>query len=285
MDAAAADPQRQSDRDVDRPEPVVVQDVLELVFAIRKHAQGIQGEPLGVVVDRAQAVEKGRAARVADQLPETRAADAIGAELRGDVAARLGRVARRCAEPREHAVLEAIAAHQAGGRNHQAFLVQARGHGHGARRLAADVRMVGAVDDERREPPVRRMDRRDEGDVREMRAAQERVVQDQRVARRPVDAVDDVPHRVRHAAQMHGDVRRLCRQVATRAEDGAGEIEPVTDVRREGCIAQDRTHLVADGLEAAGEDVELYRVHRAPHCDTGRRHGTLEVARGTADWV
>ena len=121
--------------------------------------------------------------------------------------------------------------------------------------IRTDVRVVRAA---RRESDECRLvkDWTDRGDIRQMSAAEKRIVQQHEVAVAPLEPSHDVGHRIRHAAEMHRDVRGLPEQRAIGIEQRAAEVETVLDVRRKRCAPQRHTHFIADRLHAASEQCE-----------------------------
>jgi len=144
-------------------------------------------------------------------------------------------------------------------RDDPAFFMDRAGDGHGAGGVGADVRVMGAVDHKGKELTVGE-ERRDDGHVRQVGPPQEGVVEDHQVPFIPRYPGDHGGHREGHAAQVDGDVGRLGAEPAGTVEYGAGEIEPVADIGREGGVAQHRAHFVTDGLEPTGEQAEFYGI-------------------------
>ena len=123
--------------------------------------------------------------------------------------------------------------------------------------LCPNVGVVCTAGDEankpRGAPHTRLLDmkhRIDRSHVWEMRATKVRIIQQDQVVWLPVEPLDDVRHGVRHAAEVHRDMRRLTKQPTVRIEHRTGVVEPVLDVRRERRAPQHYPHLVANRLHA-----------------------------------
>jgi hypothetical protein len=76
---------------------------------------------------------------------------------------------------------------------------------------------------------------RDARNVRQVAAARRRVIRKDHIAvlnglAKLLCARNLVAHGKRHAAKVHGQVRRIGHQVARRREEGAGEVETQLDV-------------------------------------------------------
>ena len=97
---------------------------------------------------------------------------------------------------------------------------------------------------------------RDERHVGEVRAAGVRVVEDEDVVRARV-----VPHdggdRVRHRAEVDGDVLGLRDHPAALVEERRRAVAPLLDVRRERRADEHRAHLLGDRAQRAAENLEL----------------------------
>ena len=89
-----------------------------------------------------------------------------------------------------------------------------------------------------------------------MRAAGVRVVQDVRVVGAGVHAPDRV-HRVRHRAEVNGDVLGLGDQPTAVVEQRRRAVAPLLDVGGEGGADQDGAHLLGDRAEGAAENLQL----------------------------
>ena len=77
---------------------------------------------------------------------------------------------------------------------------------------------------------------------------------------------------------MDRNVRRVHHQLPPRVEKGAGEIQPLLDVGRDGGPAQTLAHLQGDGPEAVGEQLEADRL-RARARGRPRRRGAAQDDR------
>ena len=115
--------------------------------------------------------------------------------------------------------------------------------------MRTDIGMVSPVGDEADQLTLFKH-RGDQGHIGQVGPPQVGVVDDQHVARRPVSRPDQFLHGIRHAAEMHRDMRRLSAESAVRVEHGAGEIQPVLDVGGKRGLAQNRPHFLADGIDA-----------------------------------
>ena len=94
-----------------------------------------------------------------------------------------------------------------------------------------------------------------------MGAAQIGIVEYDHVAGAPVHPRHDIRHGIGHAAQVHGDMGGLGAQGAARIEHGAGEIQPVLDIGREGAALQHGPHFIAQRLDTVLKQAEFYAVH------------------------
>ena len=157
-----------------------------------------------------------------------------------------------------------------------AFLVdRARGGRHGAGRDAADVGVVRARgDEEGGRSLVAGEDRAHDRDVGQVRAARVGRVQHPGAAAAQFARVrgDDGADARAHRAEVHGHVRRVRDERARGVEQGAGEIEALADVHRDGGRLQHRAHLLRDLHETVIEELELRRIG-APRIDGRGRAG------------
>ena len=140
---------------------------------------------------------------------------------------------------------------EAGRRDHDPFLRERRRPGRQAAGVgAAD---VGVVRARHRVPERRASDDREVGEVRSARVG---VVQDPRLARLGVVRADG-GDRLRHGAEVDGDVLRLRDHVARLVEERGGAVTALLDVGRERGADEDRAHLLGDRPQAAADDLEL----------------------------
>ncbi len=79
-----------------------------------------------------------------------------------------------------------------------------------------------------------------------MRAAMIGIVQHECIARLEAWSVprNHGAHRVAHAAEMDGNMRRIGDQPAVSIEERAGEIHALFDIDRMGGVGQHRSHLL-----------------------------------------
>ena len=89
-----------------------------------------------------------------------------------------------------------------------------------------------------------------------MRAAEERIVQQYEIAVAPLEPSHDVGHRVRHAAEVHRNVRGLTEQGSRGIEQRTAEVESIFDVRRERGAPERHSHFVTNRLNPAAEQRE-----------------------------
>ena len=100
-----------------------------------------------------------------------------------------------------------------------------RREGHGAGGHTADVCLVGAAGEIANQLSCRLLaleDRRHHGDVRQVGAAQIGIVEDNKVAGDEGCLLPRHAHRLRHRAQVNGDMRRLGHQPAIVVKERAG---------------------------------------------------------------
>ena len=170
----------------------------------------------------------------------------------------------------------------------EAFLVEPRRvRGHGSRRDAADVGVVGPI---RREPEESAAgeDRPDERHIGQVRPAMVGVVQDHLIAfpQRPREIMEDGLDRGRHGTQVDRDVLRLGQHPTGFIEQRATRVHALLDVGRVCAPLQGDAHLLRYEGERRPKDLELRRVHspteisRRPNRSTRRRPpgGTIVVA-------
>ncbi len=136
-------------------------------------------------------------------------------------------------------------------RDHDAFLVERpRLRRHRAGLDRSDVRVVRAGDGE----AERRA--RDDRHVGQVRPARVRVVEDPDVSRRRV-VRRDRGDRVRHRAEVHGDVLRLRDHPAALVEERRRAVAALLDVGGERGADQHGAHLLRDRAEGLAENLEL----------------------------
>ena len=82
------------------------------------------------------------------------------------------------------------------------------------------------------------------------------MVRDRHVARPQRQHVAQAADAQTHRAQVHGDVRGVDDQLSGSVQDGAGEVEALLDVRRDGGAAQPLPHVGRDRAEPVGEQLE-----------------------------
>ena len=242
------------------PLAIVVHDVFEAVVSRRNRSERRACESFGIVVECADRRLIGRDARAVDQTPQSGQPGAIGPDLGEKIAARVVRVARRTEDPRQQRLVDLALRDQPTGLNDQPLLVERARDRHRPGHARPDVGMVCAIGDEGDQSALRE-ERGHQCHIRQMRPAEERIVEDHHVAVGPVERADDVRHRVGHAPEVNRDMGGLGAEVPVAIEDRAREIEPIADVRREGRLAQNHTHLLADRLEPAGEKPQFDGIH------------------------
>uniref|UniRef100_A0A182IL16 Secreted protein n=1 Tax=Anopheles atroparvus TaxID=41427 RepID=A0A182IL16_ANOAO len=145
------------------------------------------------------------------------------------------------------------------------FLIERGGVGrHRAGRDATDVRVVSPGCHEEHRPGLITggEHRRYDGQIGQMRSSGLRMVGQENVAgfERATAHPQLVLDRLLHGTEVHRDVRRVAHQPPVRAEQGAGEIEPLLDVGRDGRALQDAPHLLGDAHEPMVEDAQLHRI-------------------------
>ncbi len=124
--------------------------------------------------------------------------------------------------------------------------------------------MMGAVDDKGNQTlraPLRHKERSHQGHIGQMRTAQIGVIDNQHISRSPPDTADNLPHGIGHTTQMDRDMSRLGAQVTRGIENRTGEVQPVLDIGRKRRPLQAGTHLLAYGIDAAGENSQFHGIH------------------------
>ena len=239
-------------------EPIVVERVYELIASVRNLADGGSEYTLRVVLERRGVRERGAASVPCDGLAQSRVGDAVGGNLRREIAFALVRSSDIRQQQREHVFDDPAATRQPDRRQDQSFLIQLARHGHRARAHATHVGMVRAIrHEEGRLPFAPEKHGRDERDVRQMRSAPERIVQHHDIARLHDEGVDGRPNRQRHGAEVNGHVIALGDRLAPCVIHRARIIEPLLDVRREARPAQRHAHLLGDREIEVLEDFEV----------------------------
>ncbi len=146
---------------------------------------------------------------------------------------------------------------------HALLLDVTRVGGHGARRGAADVRMVAArAHIEQRLRTALMEDRCNDGHVRQMGTAMVRIVEHEDIAVTHLAAItfDHGPNTLAHRAEMYRHVRGIGNEIAVAVKDRAGEIEPLLDVHGVRRVLQTQAHLLRDRHEQVVEDLEAHRI-------------------------
>ncbi len=133
-----------------------------------------------------------------------------------------------------------------------ALLLQRRRYRHGTGGVRADIGVMGTVDHETHQGFTGEHGS-DQRDIRQMGAAQVGIVENDLIPCLPAEAIDDIPHGIGHAAQMHRNMGRLGTEFSPGIEYGAGIVQAVTDIGRKSRIAQHRPHFVTNRFEAAGK--------------------------------
>src|SRR5579875_751580 len=102
--------------------------------------------------------------------------------------------------------------------------------------------------------------RRNQRNIGQVRAAEKGIIEGNDVTRgKMVEGLERRRHRVRHRAQVNGNMRRLRNQTALRIEDSAREIAPLLDIGRIAATSQYHTHLLGDSGERAAKNLQAYR--------------------------
>jgi hypothetical protein len=144
------------------------------------------------------------------------------------------------------------------GRDHDSLLIEpGRARRHARRGRSADVGVVGAAGGEADQ--LAGEDGRDQRDVREVGAAPVGVVEDPGVAR-PLLPVEDGGDRLRHRAEVDGDVLCLHHHLAPGVEERRRAVASLLDVGRIRGVDQGGAHLLAGRAQAADHDLEGDRV-------------------------
>ena len=222
-----------------------LEDVVCLVASVGEPRDRRPDDPLRIGVELVHRRSHPLPAVARAELVDACAREPLGRELGAEVAEALLGIPHLRDEALENGVV------QAGRRDDNALVGErAREGGHAARLDPADVGVVGARDGEAEGGA------RDERDVRQVRAAGVRVIEDVRVVGAGVLAPDG-GDRVRHRAEVDGNVLGLRDQPAAAVEERGRAVAPLLDVGREGRADQDGAHLLGDGAESAAQNLEL----------------------------
>ncbi len=247
-------------------------------------------ERLHVTRDRSRAV---RGSERAQRLGPRVVGRHRGAQVGQVVVDGAGRIGRGLQETPHLVPARRAAPHQVGWGDHHALFREARGRRrHRARAGAADLRVVRAArhvaDQEGRRPGAggssgpargRREHRRHDGHVGQVGPAVSGMVGHQDVARLHRQRVAQPAYAQAETAQVDGNVRRVHHQLAPSVEEGAGEIQPLLDVGRDGGPPQALAHFHGDRPEAVGEQLEADRLGSRARGRPSRRRGAAQDER------
>ena len=173
-----------------------------------------------------------------------------------DCPGRVGRLSEQATDGVPERLLVADQVHRG---DHHALLHEAGRRGrHRAGAAAADLGVVRAAGDvpEENGRALFGEDGCDDRDVGQMRSAAGRMVGDRHIARPQRQHVAQAADAQTHRAQVHGDVRGVDDQLSGSVQDGAGEVEALLDIRRDGGAAQPLAHVGRDRAEPVGEQLE-----------------------------
>jgi hypothetical protein len=241
LDLVATDGDGAADRQlaVDR-----LDSILGFPASVRQLGDRRADDPLRIRVELVHRARDVVSPAAVDQLREPLVGEAVRCELRAQIAAALVRMTHVRRHQLEHFVREPQR------RDHEALLVQLARAGGEARRLhAADIRMVRARDG------VAELRARDERDVRQVRTAGKWIVEDEDVAdARP--AGHHCGDRVRHRAEVHGDVLGLRDHPPLLVEERCRAVAALLDIGRKGRADQDDAHLLGDRAKRGADHLE-----------------------------
>src|SRR5829696_1329213 len=247
------------DRDVFVYRSIALHKILRRVLAVGQVADDLAGTALGVGDDLAEGREHRILAAAFHKLPDALFGDLVRRYLRPEVAAPYGRRADVGEQEVEHVDDVLAAPHQTDRRDDYAFLedlprVARRGTG----THPAHVRVMGpgyGVTDDL----TIRSDGGDDRYVRQVRPAGVRVVDGKYVARLWV-AAHYGRDRLRHRAEVYGDMLCLGDHPSLCVEERRRAVAPLLYVRRVGAPNEDRTHLLGDADQSTGQDRKGYGV-------------------------
>ena len=234
-------------------------------LAVTEAADDFAHAGFGVVLDVFHVARDRVEARAPDERPELGGAARVGGELClevGDVLVGVPRRPRPAGEAfAQRRFADRAVVHQQEVVEHDAFLFDGvRGGRHRARRDAADVGVVRARgDEERRFPALAEEDGAHDRDVRQVRPAGVWRVQHPGPPGTQLARIrrDDGAHARAHRAEVDRHVRGIRDERARAVEEGAGKIETLADVDRDGRGLQHGAHLLRDLHEPVVEQLEL----------------------------
>ena len=222
-----------------------------------------RADAIGVFVELLHTVEVVADASLLQQRAQPLNPYLVGTRLCGEITAD---TRARQLQSVEAVLLQIAPTIEKGGRNDDALLVQALRHGHGTGGVTAYIGVMGPVGNKARQEiggsvVIADKYRRNQGDIRQVGPTKIRIVKHQHIPALPLLLLYQVAHGKSHTPQVHRDMRSLRKQLAAGPEQGAGEIQPVLDIGGECGALQHQPHLVADGRDTTGKQLEFDRVH------------------------